>query len=289
VAAGGPAGAEEAAPPARGDEPPAAAAPDRELVRFYANYDERHRLDWPATAAELRAAYQARGPLYDLRVRELSSMIALDGARVLDVGFGRGHFMWSVQALGADVYGIELDDAAIALAPALGFAHVRKATIEECANDRPYDVIALNDVIEHPLRPIDVLRACATLLSPGGLMLIWTPNGAAARGAEAPVTFRVDLEHMQYLTPQTCSLLAGVLGLHIAHLETYGFPSLGSFDRMRPPGPRTRAVRQAARSVPQLAKTVHRLKEWTTQWGARDERLGVYHLFCIYQKSDRGA
>jgi SAM-dependent methyltransferase len=158
---------------------------EAQLASFYANYDKAHRLESPATPAELRTVYRNRGPLHDLRVRELSSMMAFEHKRVLDVGFGRAQFMWCLQSLGADVHGIELDDAAIAIARALGITNVRKATIEECAGDRPYDLIVLNDVVEHPLDPMKLLRACTSLLAPGGVMLIWTPNGAAARGTEA--------------------------------------------------------------------------------------------------------
>ena len=262
---------------------------EAQLASFYANYDKAHRLESPATPTELRNLYRDHGPLHDFRVRELSSMMAFEHKRVLDVGFGRAQFMWALQSLGAEVHGIELDDAAISIARGLGMTDVRKATIDECAADRPYDLIVLNDVVEHPLEPMKLLRACADLLTPGGVLLIWTPNGGAARGAEAPVTFRVDLEHMQYLTPEACSMMSGVLGLHIAHFETYGYPSLPDLER---PGLLTggsSTIRRAARSVPGLAKVVRKIRLWSSQWTSQDQRLGVYHLFCIYQKPLRAS
>ena len=257
---------------------------EAQLSSFYANYDKAHRLEAPATPAELLSLYRDQGPLYDFRVRELSSMMAFENKRVLDVGFGRAHFMWCLQSLGADVHGIELDDAAIAIARQLGLTSVRNATIDECADDAPYDLIVLNDVVEHPLAPMKLLHACAKLLAPGGVLLIWTPNGGAARGAEAPVTFRVDLEHMQYLTPEACSMMSGVLGLQISHFETYGFPSLSNLEgALQQSGGSTR-VRRAARAVPGLAKAVRKFRTWKSQWTSPDGRLGAYHLFCIYQK-----
>lgn len=255
---------------------------ERQLSNFYAHYDTDHRWDAPMTPAELLAMYRDRGPLCDFRVRELSSMMAFAGKRVLDVGFGRAHFLWCLQSLGADVHGIELDDQAIAFARELGIAQVRKATIDACADDRPYDLIVLNDIVEHPLEPAKLLQGCANLLVPGGLMLIWTPNGGAARGIAAPVTFRVDLEHMQYLTPEACARMAGVLGLQIAHFETYGFPSVENIDRPRSRNGGGSFVKRAAKSVPGLAKTVRLIREWRSR--PTDERLGAYHLFCIYQK-----
>jgi 2-polyprenyl-3-methyl-5-hydroxy-6-metoxy-1,4-benzoquinol methylase len=253
---------------------------EAQLARFYSNYDSAHRRDASETPSDLRVVYQNQGPLRDFLVRELSSMMRFEGKRVLDVGFGRAHFLWSLQSLGANVHGVELDDGAISIARELGIANVRKGTIEQCASDEPYDLIALNDLVEHPLEPLKLLRGCAELLAPGGLLPIRTPNGAAARDTADPVTFRVDLEHMQYLTPEACSMMAGVLGLQIAHLETYGYPDLAKIDRPRSPNGRSSAVRRAARSMPVLARTVRRLREWT----APDERLGAYHLLCVYQK-----
>jgi 2-polyprenyl-3-methyl-5-hydroxy-6-metoxy-1,4-benzoquinol methylase len=252
---------------------------EAQLADFYANYDALHRRDAAADPPTLLAAYRRLGPLNDLRIRELSSMMRIAGKRVLDVGFGRAYFLWCLQSLGADVYGIELDESAITIARGLGITNVRKATIEQCADDRPYDLIVLNDLVEHPLDPMSLLRNCVRLLAPGGLMLVWTPNGAAARGLEAPVTFRVDLEHMQYLTPEACWMMSGVLGLRIVHFETYGFPDIENIDRPRAPIRADGAIRRAVRSVPGLAKTIRKIREWN----APDDRLGSYHLFCIYE------
>ena len=75
----------------------------------------------PTTPAELRTDYRI-GARFMTSACQLSSMMAFQRKRVLDVGFGRAHFMWCLQALGAEVHGIELDDAAIAIARALGMA-----------------------------------------------------------------------------------------------------------------------------------------------------------------------
>src|ERR1035438_9949426 len=67
-------------------------------------------------------------------------------------------------------------------------------------------------------------------LRSGGVLAIWTPNGGAAgtdlASARKWVGFRVDLEHLQYLSPRAILLVAGKLGLSVEHLETTGFPNL---------------------------------------------------------------
>ena len=254
---------------------------EAQLANFYAHYDQDHRSDAPMTPAELLVTYRNRGPLYDFRVRELSSMMAFEGKRVLDVGFGRAHFMWCLQSLGADVHGIELDDEAIAIARELGITKVRKATIDACADDQPYDLIVLNDVVEHPLEPRKLLHACADLLAPGGVMLIWTPNGGAARGTAAPVTFRVDLEHMQYSDSGSVLDDGPRPGPADRAFRDLWLPDPGEHRRRRWRNGSS-AVKRVARSVPGLVRTVHRIREWTSP--SPDERFGAYHLFCIYQK-----
>jgi hypothetical protein len=75
-------------------------------------------------------------------------------------------------------------------------------------------------------------------------------------------------------------MMAGVLGLQIAHLETYGFPDLEKIDQPRSANGPISPVRRAARAMPVVARTLRKFREWT----APDDRLGAYHLLCVYQK-----
>lgn len=253
----------------------------KQIANFYANYDANHRRDAAATPAELRATYQSLGAMGDFRVRELSSLMTFEGKRALDVGFGRAHFLWCLQELGAEACGIELDDKAIEVAQALGIRNVRKLEIDALKSDEHYDLIILNDLIEHPLKPMKLLRKCVELLAPGGLLLIWTPNGAQIAESDSPVTLRVDLEHMQYLSPESCAFIATELKLTIAHLESCGFPNLAGISEARTQSAGWKhAVKQVAKSLPGFGA----LNRTRLQWRESDERLGAYHLFCIMRK-----
>ncbi len=253
------------------------------LAGFYATYEEGHRRAEATTPAELARAYAAIEPLADLRIRELSSLMPLSGARVLDVGFGRPHFLCALRKLGAVPYGVELDGRAIEFARAVGIEHVFHGEIADLALDGSFDLVALNDLLEHPLDPLSVLKKAATLLRPGGLLLVWTPNGDSGGRDSAPVVFRVDLEHMQYFTTDSMLYLAAALGLRVVHLETLGFPNVAPLTGAAArPGAR---VRRAVRRLPGVAMLGRLRRRLAAPGRAADERAGAYHLFCILMKS----
>jgi 2-polyprenyl-3-methyl-5-hydroxy-6-metoxy-1,4-benzoquinol methylase len=253
---------------------------ERQLQLFYEHYDAKHRRAATISPTQLAAMYQGYNPFMDLRIRELSSLMTFQASRVLDIGFGRAYFMYQLKKLGAIPFGVELDTEAVELAKCLGI-DAYHGDIGDLATAATYDLIALIDLVEHPLNPMRVIRKASELLQRGGLMLIWTPNGDLAGIEENPTAFRVDLEHMQYYTPSTCLFIASELRLRIVHLETLGFPTLESMDEplSKEETPLT-VIKRLVKSVPGFS-TVNNLR---LRLRRRDERTGAYHLFCIMQK-----
>jgi 2-polyprenyl-3-methyl-5-hydroxy-6-metoxy-1,4-benzoquinol methylase len=235
------------------------------------------------SAKELAVSYENSDPFLDIRIRELASYIDLSQARVLDVGFGRASFLFCLKKLGAVPYGLEVDTRAIEYAKSLGILNVFPTSLDDYVSDIKFDVITMLDLIEHPFAPMKMLQKASDLLRPGGLLLIWTPNGESVRFDGKQVAFRVDLEHMQYLTAESCLFIADRLNLRILHLETLGFPDLSDIDkpfRKRHTG----AVKKTIRSMPGFS-TLNRIRR-TLFVEKPDERRGLYHLFVIMQKSD---
>lgn len=99
--------------------------------------------------------------------------------RVLDLGCGRGAFL---EVLGAEgIAGLGVDDSAEAIADCrargLEVVHGDALTFLEGTADR-FDGIFLCHLIEHFL-PQDaqrMLRRCAEITSPGGVLVVVTPN-----------------------------------------------------------------------------------------------------------------
>lgn len=259
-----------------------------QLDAFYQTYDEKHRRALRLDPARLTAIYQAADPYADLRIRELASLLDVKNARVLDVGFGRGQFLYLLQKLGARPAGYEVDPQAIEFGRQLGF-EVYSGQLTDASRGQPYDLITLLDLVEHPLDPLASLRIAAGMLRPGGLLMIWTPNGGHVRRDPGQTTFRVDLEHMQYFTPKSCWQVAMELQLEVEHLETLGFPALAGMDQpVTKVPPPVAPLKRLIRKLPGFS-ILNRFRLTRLNWSNSgnpllDDRRGTYHLFCIFQK-----
>ena len=255
---------------------------DIQLQAFYENYDKKHSRAPRISTKQLAASYKCVDPFADLRIRELSSLMNFETLRVLDIGFGRASFLYCLKKLGAIPFGIELDNQAIEFAKFLGFG-VFQGNMVDFVSETKYDLITLLELVEHPLNPMELLRKSSELLQRGGFLAIWTPNGDFASLEKSPTTFRVDLEHMQYFTPDTCLFIAAELKLRVVHLESLGFPCLKGIDKPLSKNESLLVfIKRIIKSIPGFC-TIENFRHKLFKSG-QDERIGAYHLFCIMQK-----
>ena len=134
-----------------------------------------------------------------VRDRLMSSGIRLRGARLLDVGCGAGLLSEALAREGADVVALDLAPELIEVAklhllesrlaePGLHVDY-RLQSVEALAAEAPasFDAITCMEMLEHVPDPGSVLSACATLLKPGGRLLLSTLNRTPAAFAMAIV------------------------------------------------------------------------------------------------------
>lgn len=99
--------------------------------------------------------------------------------RILEIGCGTGFFLQIGLDLGWNVLGFEPSKAAYDYA-ADKFSNVPIINcafdIDQLRNHQAFDVIFMETVLEHLRNPIDVLRKIKTVLRPGGLLCIISPN-----------------------------------------------------------------------------------------------------------------
>lgn len=120
---------------------------------------------------------------------------ARDGQRLLDIGCGSGAFLNKARSAGWSVTGIDLDELAVEQTSKMGL-DVRHGDIDVLKDmESCFDYITMGHLIEHVHEPIHLLNRCFTLLKPGGLLWLETPNmnalghdkfGHAWRGLEPP-------------------------------------------------------------------------------------------------------
>lgn len=106
-----------------------------------------------------------------------------EGLSLLDIGCGGGLVSEPMARLGFSVTGVDPGapnvEAARAHSAQLGLAiDYRCAAVEDLIADGagPFDVVLNLEVIEHAADPGEYLRATASLIAPGGLMIVATLN-----------------------------------------------------------------------------------------------------------------
>ncbi len=98
-------------------------------------------------------------------------------ARVLEIGCAHGGFVALLQWAGYKAVGIEMSPWVADFARKTFGVQVLTGPVEEQPFEPgSFDIVVMNDVIEHLPDPVGTLRHCAGLLGPGGLFLVQTPE-----------------------------------------------------------------------------------------------------------------
>jgi 2-polyprenyl-3-methyl-5-hydroxy-6-metoxy-1,4-benzoquinol methylase len=97
--------------------------------------------------------------------------------RLLDVGCGYGLLLDEAQRRGYDADGLELWTEAARYARETLHLHVRNEAFEDAQlEEQSYDAVLLVDILEHFDDPVNALARARSLLVPGGVLLIVTPD-----------------------------------------------------------------------------------------------------------------
>ena len=128
------------------------------------------------------------------RLGYVADRVQLRGARVLDLGCGGGLLSEALAEAGADVTAIDLAPDLLKIARLHGLesgirVDYRQVSTEALAAEMPggFDAITCMEMLEHVPDPASILRACATLLRPGGRLFVSTLNRTPAAFALAIV------------------------------------------------------------------------------------------------------
>ncbi len=146
-----------------------------ELAKFSAL---AHR--WWDPTSEFRPLHEIN-PLRLAHIEKIAGGLA--GKRVLDVGCGGGILAEAMAARGAHVTGIDLADKPLKVAMLHRLesgraVDYRLVSAEALAQESPgaFDVVTCMEMLEHVPDPASIVRACTTLVRPGGSVFFSTIN-----------------------------------------------------------------------------------------------------------------
>jgi tetratricopeptide (TPR) repeat protein/SAM-dependent methyltransferase len=137
------------------------------------------------------------------------------GGTFLDVGVGNGALAGVAGDYGYRVAGIDVHLAYAEAVRRLGVEFLLGDVGTYDFGDRRFDVIALGDVIEHVPDPRQALRKAASLLKPGGLIWLSTPNyeGVWTRAMRERDAMWLEGEHLQLFCLRSLRQLVNDHGL----------------------------------------------------------------------------
>jgi len=158
------------------------------------------------------------------RVASLCAGYGIRDAVLMEVGAGFGTFCEE-----AGRYEVFKRITAVEPTPDLAEAcrkrglEVIEKPIEEVVCDAPVDVIVAFEVIEHLFSPGKFIGKCASVLSPGGIMVVTCPN---AHGFDidtlGKLSDSIDHEHLNYFNPESLASLIAGNGFEVLEVSTPG-------------------------------------------------------------------
>jgi 2-polyprenyl-6-hydroxyphenyl methylase/3-demethylubiquinone-9 3-methyltransferase len=146
-----------------------------ELAKFS---DLAHR--WWDVNSEFRPLHQ----INPLRLDWINGLAGIKDKRVLDVGCGGGILSDAMARAGAHVTGIDLAVKSLKVAQLHALEsqtpniNYREISAEDLAAESPaqFDVVTCMEMLEHVPDPASIVKACATLVKPGGWVFFSTLN-----------------------------------------------------------------------------------------------------------------
>ncbi|MGA2285162.1 MAG: class I SAM-dependent methyltransferase [Dehalococcoidia bacterium] len=130
----------------------------------------------PERAAALgRPSYVWRSG-QERRLALIRRQASLEGARILDVGCGIGAYVRRMGELSDRVYGVDVDEQRVRRGSA-SIPNLMIAVGERLPfRDNCFDVILLNEVIEHVSDDAATLREACRVATAGGKVVVFAPN-----------------------------------------------------------------------------------------------------------------
>lgn len=154
--------------------------------------------------------------------------------KVLDIGAGHGWLIDAFKSLSMEVDmvdAIEPDTSCMADLSRKGYNHL-SANINDSwwLRERKYDFVVMRHVLEHLLRPVDVLQKVSLVLSDEGVVYIALPDMLIPNTNRTPHTY-FEPAHVYYFNSKTLAMITAKAGLVPVRIDSIRSELFGVFRR----------------------------------------------------------
>jgi len=145
---------------------------------------------------------------------------------LLDIGCGNGIFLGEAIKYGWLVTGIDISSSLISYLKKTFDYEVYQGDILTTNIGKKFDVVTLNQVIEHFSDPKLLVKRCFNLLKKDGLIYIATPNisSIVAKIRKVEFDYVIPPEHLSYFNDKTLSRILADQGFRVLKTNTWSYP-----------------------------------------------------------------
>lgn len=141
--------------------------------------------------------------LNPLRLKYIQDITPLTTKRILDVGCGGGLLSEAMAQAGGQVTGIDISENLLQIAKLHAKQknlniNYQQTAVEELSNENKFDVITCMELLEHVPNPESIIKTCADLLNPDGLIFFSTIN----RNLKAYLSAIIAAEYILQMLPK---------------------------------------------------------------------------------------
>lgn len=197
---------------------------ESDLPSLYQQYYPRKDVDLPAIEAEVRRNGERFAALkrWFSGTDNQGQFFAQAGQQVLDVGCGSCQSLLELKRIGACAYGVEADPNVKSIAEHFGLNVHIGSIWDEPFPGGSFDLVVMNQVIEHIPDPEKSLALVVKRLKPDGQVVLSFPNaGSIYRRVSGRhwINWHVPY-HQHHFTRRSIAVMAEKLGLRIASVRT---------------------------------------------------------------------
>ena len=139
------------------------------------------------------------------------------GNRLLEIGCGAGEMSAVAKEFLFDVTGIDIRPAYAEAVSKMLDIPIHAGDFLDFQADEPFDVICMGDVLEHTTEPVRMLLRSVSLLNPGGVLWISTPNfeSAFSRVSQDNNPLWRACEHLNYFCYRSLQAMLESMGMPV--------------------------------------------------------------------------